>query len=752
MPRRRYVLLFLLLTLAYQSRTIFTEKVDVPGNLAFVAYPWQALNRQPVRANTGIVFTQLVPWTRIARDELLHGRVPLWNRHSASGSPLLANQQTALFHPFTLAGLWLPIGKAFTLSASLRIFTLLFFSFVLFRLWGASEGSALFGAIAYAFCAFHIIWLLFPLGLSSMMLPLVLVGIELTSRERSIRSHLFLVVALSLSILGGHPESALWVWVAGVCYALYLREGLLRCATAFIAAMLLTAFFWYPTISLLKRTARFQGSTIEAANPADHGLKSEWLLPLIDPNVFGTPQRADYAAPKFSRGVVLNDYGEVASGYAGLATLGLAAMAIVFVRRKPVRFLAAMLVVSFCTFWEVPLWRDLIHHIPLLGVSLHQRLRLFWVLAVVGLAVLALDELKPRAAIIGVAASIVLLAILAPHDLLVPALCAIAVIAALWLKRPAIASLAVLIELVLVTWNYNPPARPRDVFPETEAIRRLRAVPQPSRMVAWGWSFIPDTPGYYGLEDVKTTDPIVDAHYQRFFRGYLRTEGGDSVIGETTYPFFDFLNVEHVYTPPDAVLSDPDLECIYRGADGAIYRNRGALPRYFAVPQFTVEPSFDMTVGLSKQIADFRQRALVDHVPAKILREAPALAGGTASPANVRVVRYEGQRTLLDVDSAGWTLLVSSDVSSPGWRAYVNGRRLPPVTVNGAFLGCFVPGGHSRVEFLYRPDAYVNGLRGGIAGLVLLIAAYAVSAARRRSWSGQARNRAPSPSPGDAAS
>ena len=46
----------------------------------------QALNRPAVRANTGIVFTQLVPWTRIARDELLHGRMPLWNRTSASGT------------------------------------------------------------------------------------------------------------------------------------------------------------------------------------------------------------------------------------------------------------------------------------------------------------------------------------------------------------------------------------------------------------------------------------------------------------------------------------------------------------------------------------------------------------------------------------------------------------------------------------------------------------------------------------------
>lgn len=680
---RRYVVLFVLLTLAYQSRTVFTSKVDIPGNLAFVAYPWKALNRATVRANTGIVFTQLAPWTRIARDELLRGRMPHWNRTSASGAPLLANQQTALFHPFTLAGLWLPLGKAFTLSACLRLFTLLYFSFVLFRLWGASETSSLFGAIAYTFSVFHIVWLLFPLGLSSMMLPLVLAGVHLTSRDATIRAHVFLVLALSLAVLGGHPESALWVWVVAALYALYLRKGLLRCATAFIAAMLLTAFFWYPTIALLGRTGRFQTSTIDAANPADHGLGPEWLLPLIRPNAFGTPQAGNYNPPKFHRGVVLNDYGEVASGYAGLPTLLLAVCALFVNRRKPFVFLIAMLVLSFATFWELPLWRDFIHHIPLLGVSLHQRLRLFWVLAVVGLAVLALDRLKP---IVSIAASVV-----------------------------------VLLELVFITWNYNPPARPKDVFPETEAIRRLRAVPQPSRMVAWGWSFIPDTPGYYGLEDVKTTDPISDAHYMRLFRGYLRAEGYDSVVNETRYPFFDYLNIENVYAPPDATLSDPKFECVYRGNDGAIYHNRNALPRYFTVSDVVATPDYDMAVGLSKQITDFRQRAIVD-------RAAPAaLTNGT-----VHVVFYEGQRTLLDVDSPACTLLVSSDVHWPGWRVFVNGRRVKPVTVNGAFLGCYVGGGHSRVELVYEPMEYIAGVRAGIAGLLLLLVGYGLTAAAHR--------------------
>ncbi|MEO6487412.1 MAG: hypothetical protein ABIO78_05655, partial [Thermoanaerobaculia bacterium] len=131
----RVAIILWLLCAAYQGPSLFTARVDVPGNLAFVAYPWQATGRPPVKANTGILFTQIAPWTRIARDMVRAGEVPLWNRASASGAPLLANQQTAIYHPFTLLGLLLPLGKAFTLSACLRLFFVALFTFVLLRNW-----------------------------------------------------------------------------------------------------------------------------------------------------------------------------------------------------------------------------------------------------------------------------------------------------------------------------------------------------------------------------------------------------------------------------------------------------------------------------------------------------------------------------------------------------------------------------------------------------------------------------------------
>jgi hypothetical protein len=750
----------------HQGTTLFTNRVDLPANLAFTAYPWKATGRPAAQANTGIVFTQLAPWSRIARDIVRTGEAPLWNRASASGAPLLANQQTAIYHPFTLLGLLLPIGKAFTLSAALRLFFVAFFAFLFLRHWNIGTQAAVFGAVAYTFCSFHVIWLLFPLGLSTMMLPLCLAGVQELVAAPRLRSYLLLLAGLALTVLGGHPESALWVWIVTAIFATFVcvtmdasrlqqTKRLAIIASAFLVAMMLTAFFWWPTLRALRETPRYQAMLLHEANPADHGLSGEWLLPLITPNTLGTPANGTFTPPRGFHPAVLDDYGEVASGYAGLATLALAFAAPFVARRRGVLLAFGLIVCSFLTFAEAPLWRDLVREIPLVGISIHQRLRIFWNLGVCLAAAITLDAAmrgeKRRtigiaiAIILGVFATIYWLrkpAFVAEPigiaQLAVPLLCGTLLLCALPRARllGVAATLLAFVDLTVATYRYNPSSAPADVYPITGAIATLQRGERPFRFAAWGWSFLPDTPGYYGIEDVKTTDPIQHARYMRLMKGYLDADPAsyDQILRDASQPFFDYLNIKYIYVPPDQTLSDPRLVEIYRGPDGVVLENTEALPRYFLVERFSVEPDFGRAVWRSKQIQNFWTDALVDHVPADVLRAAPTLGrpGVVLEGGDVRIRRYDANATTLDVDGNGWNLLVSSDVHWPGWRAYWNGKRQPAVIVNGAFLGCFVPPGSGTLEFRYRPDEYENGLRCAGAATVLLLAFAIGWTARRR--------------------
>src|SRR5438128_3277754 len=251
----RLVALFIAIVAAYEATTLFTTRVDFPGQLAYVAYPWKAIGRPAISANTGIVFTQLAPWTRVARDQILNREWPLWNRFAGCGTPLLASQQSAIFHPFTLISfLLLPIGKAFTLTASLRLFTILFFTFCLVRQWQVRDSVAIFAAISYAFCVFHVVWLLFAHVAATMMLPVCMAAAQEVVRQPRVRAFLLLTSALACSLLGGHPESAFWIYLITGAWSLYLsREwrALLSTGAAFILAAALTAFVWPPTAALL---------------------------------------------------------------------------------------------------------------------------------------------------------------------------------------------------------------------------------------------------------------------------------------------------------------------------------------------------------------------------------------------------------------------------------------------------------------------------------------------------------------------
>ncbi len=727
----RTVALFAVLSATFLAPTLFTSKVDIPAGLAFHGYPWKVTGGSPVQANTGIVFTQLAPWTSVARDQLRSGTLPLWRRHAAGGAPLLANQQTAIFHPFTLLGLMLPVGKAFTLSAALRLYVVLFFTFVLLRGWGLRDAASIFGATAYAFCTFHIVWLLFPLGLATMMLPAAMAGARELMETRTRAAYGLLTSGLALAVLGGHPESALWVWIITVAFVMYCARTdwrrILLAATAFVVAALLTAFSWYPTLGALQTTERFRNFHKTEANPADHGLSYEWLLPLVTPNVLGNPVDGTYAPPRGAHPAVLNDYGEVASSYAGLLTLALALSAVFVSRKRPMFFALGLMVFALFTIAEVPLWRDAIRAVPLAGVSLLQRLRVFWDLGVCIAAAVALDAFLERrraayAAILACGIAVLAIYAIRQPEFLTRPLTIVQLVTPLltlvvFALRPAVslATALVLVDLVVATWRYNPPGKPEDVYPVTGAIRFMQGSQKPFRMAAMGSSFAPETPSWYGLEDIKTTDPVQHFAFMFLLRGYLDVEpdSPDLVIRNVERAWLDYLNVRFLYVPADQEVRAAGFVERYRGPDGVVLENTEVLPRYFFVRTVRVEPDLGMTVARSRFITDFHTDALVDSKPPHV---PVSFRGGS-----VRIVSYGDSRTILNVESEGWNLLVTSDTHWRGWRATVNGRREPVVTVNGAFAGLFVPPGPARVELWYWPDEVTHGLIAAAAGLALLL-------------------------------
>jgi uncharacterized membrane protein YfhO len=86
---------------------------------------------------------------------------------------------------------------------------------------------------------------------------------------------------------------------------------------------------------------------------------------------------------------------------------------------------------------------------------------------------------------------------------------------------------------------------------------------------------------------------------------------------------------------------------------------------------------------------------------------------------------YGAHRLELTVRAEKRGLLVLSEADYPGWRATLNGNRVPIYKADGLFRAIVVPPGESRVVFRYRPGTVLaGGILSFLAFFGVLLAAF----------------------------
>src|SRR5260221_4853999 len=151
------------------------------------------------------------------------------NPHSLCGDVLAAPAQPAAYSPFTLLACLMDPAASFNFRGAIAFFLAALGAFLFARDLGCGEVAALFGAVAFAFngpLAFAILW---PVGFSWALLPLVVLGARRVVREPGARAVGLLTTAFVLEILAGHPESTLHVVALGAGWGVF---GLLRVRSA----------------------------------------------------------------------------------------------------------------------------------------------------------------------------------------------------------------------------------------------------------------------------------------------------------------------------------------------------------------------------------------------------------------------------------------------------------------------------------------------------------------------------------------
>ncbi len=664
------------LTVLFLLPAFATRNTILPVDHAMAFPPWKTpqtlLPRNPYLND---VITQFGPWAKAARMAWKDGELPLRNRWNGCGSPLAGNGTSATWSPLSLLVLALPLARAFTLAAAIKVL------FALSGMWlwltelDASEEAALLGAVAFAFSLTMTPWLLFPQAAVIALWPWALFAIERLRRQDAARRAFGLLVAVfAVWPLCGHLESVasgaalitLWLlarWVAGELRAAPSLFG--RVAIAAALALGLTAFALLPQGAAIAASTRLalvsRPFWSDSLSWVPHG--PAWpgglLLPLL-PRLFGD----GIATPL--KGGVKGSFPEMALGAIGLVAWSAALLVLRpgSQRRKTALALLVPLVAGLGVAVGQWPFAELAAAAP--GLKWMFPLRFFSWVALAGAALAAFELDRLRRDLTSARA-----ARLVPWLLVV--LCAAELF---WHGRRL--------------YTFGPPG---DLFPDRPLLAFLRAQPAPFRVVGENDVLFPNTNVFAGLEDVRTHDPVERRAYVEYLNASCGYEPSAYFkrIADLNCRALDLLNVKYLVAKPGREKPGSRWALVYAGADGTVFENATVLPR---------------VVGDRVSVSGYRETTNSAVFQARV---APG-AGDALAAASL-------------VQDGGWS------ASDGAGRALATGR-----TVGGPFLTLSLPPGDHEVRLTYRPPGWRLGVAISVATAVALGAAI-VARRRLHRWS-----------------
>lgn len=513
-------------------------------------------------------------------------------------------------------------------------------------------------------------------------------------------------------------------------------------------AAIIAAPFLAPFVEALHKSKRYQELQLF---PNAIGYYSDFpsMVILLQPHFFGHVPYEKAWGPAVAESI---------TGFAGIlgvaAWFGLLIRAIVQRRWRDREFffvIATPVILGVILGW--PVISNLFHLAFALAANARLRLILCWLLAAMTAAIIDVT-LRERAVYLlsglAVAAAVFLYLMTtvgfpdpAKKDTamiaIMPSLLVIAlsILFALPARvRPAVAMIvlvAVIAELWEASSGWNPVLPEKRSYPTTPLLDRLTEIKEqtppnsPFRVVGLGPALFPNVQALYGIEDIRAHDPMANGRYLGVLRvvtGY-RTEDYFSKWDNTNTRLLDFLNVKYVVTDRGVELKDRQrYNLIYDAADGRIFENRDVLPRFYPARNVLLEFKGDYFARRLIAENDWAHTGVVKTLPVESDRMrqdllAPRPAGAPEATLTITHAAHTDFR--MRIHSPRHTLIVSSQPFWPGWQVQRNGRRVNPLSVNGAFLGFTVPPGDWEVRVFYFPASFYVGLTASLITIAILI-------------------------------
>lgn len=753
-------LYLLIVTIICYFQALAPGRTFLPADLTLLMPPWRFSAHQMFPDWHAVVrpvwdpLFQFYAARKLMADAISQGYVPWHDPYKFSGTPFIADGQSAFFYPINWLFAIVPLASAFGVVAALHTFFAGLFFVMFMRRRGIGWEGSLIGATTWMFCGTMVSWQMWQVVDSTLCwLPLGLyfadricrtVGSNGKPRRPSCVPMNFagLGATIGMILLAGHAQFA--IYSIGVIFAYMLvvgdeklaRRGIFAVCTVALGGLIASVQL-LPQADLLRNSLRGNNSVsdlIATSMPASQ------LGMLFMPDILGGMR--DWQSHSYNGAV---NYWELTS-YIGVASFVLALFSYFKpkVEQKSELILwSAIAIIGLLIGLGTPLVNLLYVIAPALK-SFHGLARTL-ILTEFSIAILAsfgmqkLMELADDAeaksgflkcagasaficvALYGIAASRTspVMSFALTHEWLGYGLTqlgkALLVIAITYVAgvivSPKLRSLMVIVVAVdslVFASVINPGSDSRMLFPKLPAVSSMIQTAGAGRVICVEggssiYTLIPNTAEIIGLHDVSGSDPLLLANYDQFMQKLnTQTSGspepnGMGIIPKFSHAGLDYLNVDAVISPEP--LADSSLHEIYAGPDIYIYSN----------PAAHGEAWLENPGGADANDPSYQ-----------------ALLGGNVSinlsgSDHIESIAQHPESVIAKVTTSKSETLVFSEIADNGWHAKLDGQPVSWQSAHGLLVSLPVPSGEHTVTLDYLPDSGKVGLYFSCIGWMAIV-------------------------------
>lgn len=717
--------------------------------------------------------SQTYAYISYAHDRLQQGEFPLWNPHTFSGAPFIANRHTGLYNPLVFLPVrFLPPTVALALFYTSHWFLAGWFMYLFLKSLGLRRPAALFGAIAYILQGAYL-----PLEeiitSDNAYFPAVLYYLQRTCDRKDKEGIIGFIVSFALLAITGYPQKLVFLLYMIFAWVLFTFGPGTRAAISRVAGLvamlavgtLLGAMQHLPMLEFYRVSLRslpeFQAMfrTLTPAEQLDSPLS---ILATGFPRLCGD-YLTDPALGIARDAVALRNY-----FYIGVLSAFGAVFAPLVWRNRHAMFFTVIFLFGWLLTASNSFYVALINVIPGFRIS-QGKPYFFCMTAMIIVSAFVLDHLikhlpqNPRLfrklswfgfLLIGLLIGLIAVYIQTVFSpMLFPSayktalgwvisgliVLAVATIMLFLYARKSAFGWTIwviialeLVDLVPYDGHFNALVHKGSAAfptPSIEFLQKQMAADGPFRIFRDRFTTLrPNSLMLFGLDDMGGFDSTVDADYGNLFRSIDPGMIRDSRYIDMPYqtrtfqePFWSFLGVRYFISPSPIELPPPWKEA-WTG-EVHIYENTAWLPRFFLVPSIVPVTTLDQGYAESRKI-DPANEAVVEgidpqSIPDPLNNPSPLDSGNAGS---VRTVSYESDSAGLQVQCPRDAYLVFSDTWFPGWRAFIDGKETPIYRTDGVVKGIVVQSGNHTVRFVYNPESQKFGWLLSGVGLLLGLA------------------------------